>query len=240
MADYTIDISMSDDTVAKLLGQGFSLFAFKAVDSSNTGGVPLVWFKTQNFATDTLVEWKVDYEAYTSLTAIVPKGKITASNHYGIDLGQRLVVMGDTGTGNVDKNGVPKAISILNQSPKHKPMTCGIAQLVGGSATPMCAFPLNGTGLDVIAPIEKVFLMFATNKVDTGTVIEQSFGQGILIDLTAANERQVTYDIDAGWGWDGGVWATTYPASTEMVPFLIESSDAIKAATQTLLDATAA
>lgn len=114
-------------------------------------------------------------------------------------------------------------------------MTCGISQMVAGSAKPMCAFPLSGSDLDVFAPIEKVFLMFATKQVNTGTVIEQSFGQGVFIDLTAQNSRNLTYDIDAGWSWDGGVWAKAYPASTLMVPFLIESSATLSASKDKLL-----
>ena len=235
MADYQIDISMSGDTVNALLDQGYNLYAFKAVDTSNRGGAPLVWFKTQNFATDTQIDWQVDYEAYTSLTKIIPKGKITASNHYPIDLGQTLVVMGTTGTGEVEGKGTEGAISILNQT--STPMTCGISQMVSGSAAPMCAFPLNGNMLDVIAPIEKVLLMFATNTVDTGTVIFQSFSQGVLIDLTAVNNRTVTYDINTGWSWGTGTWAKKIAPGTDMVPFLIESSARIVAAQEKLLAA---
>ena len=232
MADYQVNIIMSDATVNALLEQGYNLYAFKAVDASNKKGAPLVWFKTKTFATSTEIDWQVDYEAYTSLSEIIPKGIIKASNHYPIDLGQTLVVTGATGTGKVQGTGTEGAISIVNQTSTG--MTCGISQKVGGNAAPMCAFPLNGNMLDVIAPIEKVLLMFATNALNTGTVIFQSFSQGVLIDLTASNTRDVNYDINTGWSWDGGTWAKKIAPGTDLVPFLIESSNSVKEAQKKL------
>jgi len=89
-------------------------------------------------------------------------------------------------------------------------------------ATPLCAFPLFGNNMDVIIPIEKVLLMFSTTPVNTGTVIEQSYGSGLLIDLTAENHRSVGYDINKGWSWGGYSWAQSVPPSAELVPLLIE------------------
>jgi hypothetical protein len=64
-----------------------------------------------------------------------------------------------TGGGEVVQGRAPLAVSIHN--PADRPFTYGIAQLVGSSSGPVCAFPLHGNGLDVIAPGEEVLLAFS-------------------------------------------------------------------------------
>ncbi len=85
----------------------------------------------------------------------------------------------------------------------------------------MCALPLSGQMLDVIMPIEKVLLMFAAATMSTGTVIDQSFSSGILVDLTDAPRRTVIFDINNGWKWDGGIWGTLVPPNENLAPILI-------------------
>jgi hypothetical protein len=142
-------------------------------------------------------------------------------------LGQTLNVTGKSGTGNVTTNGISGAISITNQTTSQ--LTTGISQQNPmGRSTSMCAFPLFGNNRDVIAPIEQVALMFANQKVDTGTVIYQAFGPGIFIDLTSDPEREVSYDINQGWSWNGQAWAQTIPSNADLVPFLIQSSPSLE------------
>ena len=86
----------------------------------------------------------------------------------------------------------------------------------------MCAFPLFGGSRDVIAPIEKVLLMFATDAVDTGTVIEQAFTDGLMIDLTASNQRAVGYVINKGWTPTDQSWAKPVASGTDLVAMLID------------------
>ena len=223
MATYQVEIDMDSNTVATLKKQGFRLYGFKAVKAPLGGGAPLVWFQSNTFSTNTDVSWETKFEAYTSNSAIIPNGKIEASNSVGIDLGQTFKVTGDAGTGDVTGGGTKGAISILNET--STPFTCGISQLRGGKASPLCAFPLYGQNLDVIAPIEKVLFLFSSRPVNTGTVIEQSYGPAIFVDLTGApeNRRQVSYDLNGGWSWDGGVWAKQLKPSESMVPLLIEN-----------------
>jgi hypothetical protein len=78
----------------------------------------------------------------------------------------------------------------------------------------------------VIAPIEKILLMFSTKPLNTGAVVEQAYSSSIMVDLTANNTRDVSYDINKGWSWDGGSWAQQVPAQTNLVPLLIESPTA--------------
>lgn len=222
---------MDQDTVEALGANGYRLYGFKAVRSTAKGS-PLVWFSSENFSLTTQISWQEMYNAYTSRTALKPNTKIVASASYSIDLEQTLIVNDNAGTGKVDTtSGTPGAISIHNLVQVQ--FTCGISQTdPSGNPVPMCAFNLFGLGLDVIAPIEQVLLMFATDQINTGTVIERAFSPGIKIDLTGApaNLRNVAYAINKGWSWDGSPWGLQIPASANLVPLLVQSSLALSEA----------
>lgn len=220
---YEIDVTMSPDTVTALVQGNYNLYAFKAVQATQGGGAPLVWFQLppDDYSTRTQVVWEVQYQAYTSRSKIIPNGKVTASFSTDIDLGQTLNVAAG-GTGDVTTGGPKQAVSVNNTTTTQ--FTCGISQRAGGSTNPMCAFPLYGQHLDVMAPIEKVLLIFSTTPVNTGTVIEQAYSPGVLIDLTSSNERTVNYDINKGWSWGGFSWGRGVAAKESLVPLLIETS----------------
>ena len=63
--------------------------------------------------------------------------------------------------------------------------------------------------------------MFASNTVNTGTVVYKSYSQGALVDLTTGQQRAVSFDIDNGWSWGTATWATAVAASESLVPLLI-------------------
>lgn len=220
---YQVTINLDSTTVGDLVTGNYQLYGFKAVQTTQGGGAPLVWFSTDQFMAETVVSWEEQYQAYTSLSQIITNGQIQASSPYDITLDQTLNVAAN-GVGNVTEGGTTGAISIFNTTSQQ--FTCGISEVQDGTALPMCAFPLYGHGLDVIAPIEKVLLMFSTLPVKTGTVIEQAYSQGILIDLTGNNEQTVSFDINEGWSWGGYSWAQAIPASANLVPLLIEQPSA--------------
>lgn len=217
---YEIDISLSSDTVDKLKNGGFALYAFKAVKSSVTGGAPLVWFKTTQFLNTTQVTWEEQYQAYISTDEIIANGKVAASAACNIDLGQSAYV---TANGNLTPvgTGTPGAVSILNQG--NNPWTTGISQFKDGKPNPLCAIPLYGNNLDVVVPIAKVLMMFASNTVNTGTVIYKAYSSGLMVDLTDNPTRSVAFDINNGWSWSGGTWANKVQANNDLVPLLITS-----------------
>jgi hypothetical protein len=222
---YSVQIAMDADTANDLLDKGYSLYAFKAVQAAVGGGKPTVWFRTMKYSTKTTISWQVQYQAYTSSTEIQPGVTIDVSFFANIDLGQLLTVDNGTGTGTVTGAGSPGTISIYNKT--NVDFTCGIQQGANGAdGQPMCAFPLIGLDKDVIAPIEKVLLMFATQTVNTGTIIEKAYGPGVLIDLTGApgNTRQVTYKKSFGWDWRGYAWASATEPDQNLVPRLIDDS----------------
>ncbi len=222
---YSVTISMSGSTVQTLLASNFQLYGFKAVQTTLGGGAPTVWFKTGTFSSTTAVNWTEQYQAYTSTTVnFGPNTQIVASDSQNINLGQTMTVAAG-GIGTVVNGGTTSAISIFNTTSTQ--FTCGINQMqsVNGAQvpTPLCAFPLYGNMLDVIAPIERVLLMFSTLPVNTGTVIYQAYSQGVLIDLTSVQQRAVTFDINAGWSWGGGSWGQSVAANANLVPLLIET-----------------
>ena len=220
MANYQVKITMSDETVGLLVKGKFNLYGFKAVQSTQGGGAPLVWFKTDTFSATTDVDWQVQYQAYTSRSSIIANGQITASFATDINLGQKLQVEAG-GIGAVVGGGPPTAISIQNTT--QTLFTCGISEMTGGSPKPLCAFPLYGLQMDVIAPIEKVLLMFSTTPVNTGVVIEQAYSSGIFVDLTGDENRAVGFDINKGWDWGGFNWAQQIAPDEKLSPLLIES-----------------
>ncbi len=218
--EYTVTISLDETTITDLVNGNFKLYGFKAVQTSQGGGAPLIWFSTQDFMAETVVDWEEQYQAFTSLSQIISGGKIVASSPYDIKLDQTLNVA-PNGVGTVVDGGTASAISINNTT--NTQFTCGISELQNGAPMPLCAFPLFGNSLDVIAPIEKVLFMFSTRPFNTGTVIEQAYSQGILIDLTGDNQRSVSYDINNGWDWGGFSWGQTVAADSKLVPLLIEA-----------------
>ena len=222
-AQYGIDIDMPPATVQALQSGNYSLYAFKAVKFAQWGAAPLVWSRQGpgQYSTRTQVAWEARYFAYSSTSGIIPNGKVTASASLEVQLGQTVAVR-DGGYLSVSWQGPPQAIS-FNNGP-YGEFTCGISQLAGGSANPVCAFPMMRHTSSFITPVEKVLLMFSAMTADTGTVIERSPGPGVLVDLTGSNKRAVSYDINKGWAWGGSSWGRGIAANESLGQLLIDTS----------------
>ncbi|MFE6690981.1 hypothetical protein ACFVFQ_31485 [Streptomyces sp. NPDC057743] len=170
-----------------------------------------------------MVQWNAQYQAFTSSSKIIPDGQITASASYEIELEQRLDVTNPAGTGDVyDDANLPGQIGVNNKLQQY--FTCGISQKSNqtAAAVPMCAFPLNGDFLDTFQPVEQILLFFAVKNVNLGTVVASSYGPGMLIDISGVSERDVTFDINAGWGNGGAAWGTPIPAESDLKQLLIQ------------------
>jgi hypothetical protein len=224
---YQVVINMDQNTVDTLFKEQFTLYAFKAVDGPGNG-MPLVWFSTRVFGLNTKIEWTESYQVFTSRNAqIAVMTQVSVDNDYPAELGTLLTVDSPTGTGTPTSGGPAGAITVLNTTSTQ--MSCGISQLQGdGTYAPLAVFPLFGSNEDEMVPVEKVFLMFASATINTGTVIEKSFSPGILIDLTGAPAdssgaatRAVTYELNNNWSAAKAPWATVQPPNTELVPLLI-------------------
>ena len=237
---YEIDITMSSDTATSLKDNGYQLYGFKSVQTSARNGAPLVWFVTSTFSVSTAVKWSEQYQAYTTNSSAISGGSVTASYSADMDLGWILDVSTSAGTGGPPASGGnPEDITIKNTS--GCPFTAGISETVKNSdgttsSNPLCAFNLFGTTTLQIAPVEQVLLMFATDSYNTGTVVYNAFTVGLLIDLTQANLRSVSFDINAGWSslpTAGASWAQQVSNNAPLAPLLIDTPAA--SATATLL-----
>lgn len=215
---YSITINLDTDTLQSLNQNGLQLFGFKAVQGPPQG-MPVVWFQTAQFLSSTQVNWTEDYQAYISTTTqLNPQTTITAASSCSIDVGEVATVQNGvlTPTQGPDNQG----IRILNATTTQ--YTCGLAQQTGGTGPykPICAFPLLPNLEDLLVPIEKVFLMFATPEVDTGMVLEESFSPGALIDLTGQTSVTVTYSSKQSGGWVPQPGLTVFPPNTSLLPML--------------------
>lgn len=225
MANYEININLLDGTAQKLLAGGYSLYAFKGVKGPK-GGMPMVWFKTRNFLANVSVKWSEVYGAYISNHEVLkPNVTVTAQKTFdNVDLGQIVTIQNAGGDGDVTKGGEAGAITISNNS--GIPFTTGISQRnEQGGVMPMCAFPLHGMDTDVITPLEKVLLIFATKSVNTGTVIKQAFGEGLMLDMTTKADMpvSVTYEIDKGWDCGTQTICTQIDNEQDVIHHLIVS-----------------
>jgi hypothetical protein len=229
----TITINMDADTIQQLLAGQYTLYGYKAVQSTDSAGRPLVWFGTQNYSTTTVVSCSDLYQVYTSNSPIVSGEQINVGFSTDILCGQTLQVV-QGGVGTVVSTGSPSDISVLNQTTTE--FTCGIMQkaIINGNSSafaPYCTFPLYGLNLQEIQPINNILLMFSTAVTDNGTVAIDSAdstalaganGPGIIIDFSAMSSCTVTYDVNMGWDWGDYAWAQQIPANENLTPWLIE------------------
>ncbi|HEX9542486.1 MAG TPA: hypothetical protein VGA04_30545 [Streptosporangiaceae bacterium] len=221
---YQVTITMQPATVTDLINSGNVLYVFRAVQASDPAGRPLVWMSAP-YSVMTQINCSDRYDAYTSPTPFQAGEQVTAGFSDAIEVGQQLQVQAG-GFGEVEAGHVG-AVSVLNTTGTY--FTCGIGGGGGSGAAPFCAFPLYGNSLQVVVPLGKILLMFSSQPVAPGTVIDdfyapavRSFSSGVLIDLAVENQPALGYDINAGWSWGGFNWAQQVPAGTGLVPLLIE------------------
>lgn len=235
MANLQVQITMNMSTVQALSDNGSLLYGLKAVRSSSAAGRPLVWM-TQPYSTNTTIGWTTATAAYTSFSPIQESVVVFPGFSAAIQTGQTLRVTAG-GVGTIVTGGAPDQISLFNTTQTY--FTCGLAQSSGSQASaPFCAFPLYGGNLQSFGPVEKILLMFSTDQLAPGTVIESTLSKapavvpslflaaispGVLIDMTGAvNPVAVAFDINQGWSWATGVKAVRVAANANLVTLLIE------------------
>lgn len=220
--NWTVTIAMSPPTLKALERSGYSLFGFLGVRCSDAAAVPLVWYQTRDYLLSTVVTWAPVYQAYLSFSPIGPTAPIVPGASVPIDIGQMLTV-GQTGPEQVGAGPSSQGVAFLNRS--SRPFTCGLAEPVppdGTAFNPVCAAPLYGTNGQLFVPAPRLLLLFSTVPVPTGTVLERATGPGLLIDMTGATDRAVTYDINSGWDCGSAVWGRVVAPFAELAPLLVE------------------
>lgn len=225
---YRVTIKIDDDTLAELKNNDFKLYAFRAVQSNASGGKPVVWYMTDDILESSILSWKADYGAFVSREGLSGRNNSeTISNganfssvtNKPIDLGQSMIIS-EKGVANVDSVGIADTISIVNNH--YRTYSCGISEDKGNNEfNPLCAFPILATITDMITPIAKVALMFATDTVETATVIEKAISPGIIIDLTTAPSRNVEYNLKTKWKVDAQGKSQSFNSNDPLSPLLI-------------------
>jgi hypothetical protein len=219
--NYSIQISLDDDTLQKLNQTGQSLRAYKGVKASIEGGLCPVWFTTANFAPTVNVKWTEQYGGYVDGQEFKPGIVIDAENSENMDLGDLMTVQ-DDGTAVVTANGSQGDISIKNAGKKE--WICGMGQVVNNTLSPVCAFPLFGQYTVLMMPYEQVLLVFESGQTDTGTVVEETISSSIVLTLTGEDEGQtkdISFNIDNGWDAKGANWAKINTGTLNLAATLI-------------------
>lgn len=222
----TLTISLSSATVQALASGNLALYGFAAVSYGPVltaavgygGGYPLVWFRIPNCLPRTVVTLSDPAAAFVSTTALSENAVVAMSNSAPATVGQTVEVAA-TGLMSTDANGQPGVISVVNQG--STPWTCGLAADAGFGSAPICAFPLHGNSMDMIGPTAKVLVMFAVDKIPVGSAVTTAYAGGLFIDFQTEAARAVSFDIDQGWSWGGGTWATVVPPQTNLGALLV-------------------
>ncbi|MFF0624735.1 hypothetical protein [Streptomyces sp. NPDC004296] len=239
MPAFTVSLSISDKKGEKdkkssldyLAENDFVLYGFKAVGGAK-GGRPLVWFADSQYSTTNNISWVTKYSAYAS--PYQPEVKVVDKyNQMSIEQGQTFRILKKQCTGEVigDPDSV-KPITVKN-AVENTEFNAGIAQQrqdLTEEFRPLCVKELAaGSGLH-FTPVEKVLLIFHNQPVTEGAVITQAFSNGLLIDVTGASKRVVSWDKGKGWLWgldekgnwtNKPTWATKVTSDEEITPYLL-------------------
>lgn len=222
---YSVNVGLSPNALNYLVKGGYNLYGFKAVGGGVQGGQPVVWFieNSQQLAEANTIKWEEKYSVYDSTTTISDQVTITASNTASIDLGQLGTISSVDKIITVTNGTQPTLIEIVdNYTPNV--LTVGMCQSVNNVVNPLCAFPLAGNFAMTLQPIEKIVLFFATNQLNTGTVVMQSLSSAILIDMTGQTKPlSVSYDLTSGWGGNTLGIFTQIPSGTALNNYLLPS-----------------
>lgn len=197
-----IDIMMSPQTVQALRAGGYSLYAFKAMQTNLVGPSPLVWCRTQNLTTTTTVAWQETYQAFISQSPIHPGGMITPQATLDVHLGLAISIAND-GSLSISGGGTAGGIDIFNYMPET--WNVGLSQMIGDGLGPMFVLPVYPEQMQTVTPVERVLLLITQESMQPGEVMDQAGGPGVLLDFTGGEAQQtVEYDLNQGWSWGGG------------------------------------
>lgn len=235
----TLRLSLSAATVDALKGQNAALYAFQAVrygprlqparakaarPAGYGGGWPVVWARVSDYLANTSIAWDDAPSAYMSTTPLSDNVTITIGDQAPVGLGQKITV-NDAGLGPVAQGNESGVVSLVSAATTA--LTCGLSlTAAGGVATPICAFPLYPSAMDMIAPAGRILVMFALDQAKVGMTITGAYASGLMVDFGAETDRQVSFDILAGWSAQGAAWAKTVVADSDLAPLLILPANA--------------
>lgn len=220
-----LSITLPPATVQALHDGCFALYGFAAVrygPRTNLrgfgGGYPLVWLRNDRYLQNNVVAWSDAPVMFISTTAPSENAIIAIGASQAVAVGGTVRVDAYGGLTPI-LSGSPGVVSIVNQG--DQAWTCGLAADAGAGPAPICAFPLYGGLMDMIAPTSKILVMFAVNSLASGAAVSTAYSSGLLIDFADQPTRAVAFDINKGWDAGGAIWATPVPPQTDLGALLI-------------------
>jgi hypothetical protein len=220
MPDLSLTITINSASLQSLKAGGYRLYAMIAVSSSNKSGRPLIALSSDRYLANTSVGLGRDTEVYISQSPLADNKTVRVASSSPVSTGQMVTINTD-GTISVSASGLPTTILIYNQVGGE--LTSGLSRMVSDASTPVAGFDTAQGDTITVAPLDQMFLFFATSNYTPGTVLTVSLGQGVLVDFGAAPPTPaIAYDVAAG-GWVKGnaAWAKIYPPGTALAPVLV-------------------
>ncbi len=225
--EYSVTVSMSRESYEECVESGLKLYLFRAVQAPGPGR-PLIWRKTTDYGQYTTIRWCNTFTVYTSRQPVPEYGEgIDNYIPVPVDLGNRLVITSESGTGDLKHGQTPRGVEAENKMDQK--FSWGLADPNASDSGMLYCFPLFGNSTTPLAPVDKVLLTWWQADLRPGVYISSVFGRaGLLVDLDATSSREVGYDINNGWQAPGA-WASVQPEGTTTQSILIDT-EAIGAA----------
>ena len=219
---------------------GVKLLAWKSIGNSDRATKPLIWSVSQSVYQLNYVSYGPSFCAYLATdTVIAERTEIRPNAQYPIATGQTLAI-GANGDAKIVNGGTAGAVTVKNADTVS--LICGLSQVEGSSSSivPYCAATIYPGFEETFYPVDKVLLAFSSADLVEGEYITALAGSPasqldaasgyrveaitsssmLLVDLTSADSRSVSYSLDKGWSID--LWSKTYPADTLLPSILIQ------------------
>jgi hypothetical protein len=226
-ATHELTVKVEAASLAALVDAGASLYAFLGFQTSNRTAVPLVFLAEPQLAASMLVAWSEDYQGFVSQTLLADgvgapgERTIEIASFSAARLGDALTLSHTLGL-DAASGGAPGALTFRSGQPST--LSCGLSY-GGDDFSPACAATLN-PGIDVVlAPLQIALVMLSSSQFEVGAWVSASAGNGLLVDMTAADARIVNYDMKVPGGWVEASqgWAQPVPAGTPLTNVLRRS-----------------
>ncbi|WP_114392478.1 hypothetical protein [Oleisolibacter albus] len=225
MPDRTLTIVIDSATLTTLKAAGYTLYGMVAVSSSNQSGRPLIALKTKSYLTSTSVTLEAACSVYDSTSPLAANQTVTVAVSCPIQPGQMATINTDGSISLSTLSGLPTTILIYNTSGNGLTVGLGRPVWTGSptAATPVSGFNAGDGETVSLAPLDQLYLFFATSDYRLGTVLTTALGQGILVHLDQAPANASISYSQAGGGWSAGTatWADVYSPGTDLVQLLI-------------------
>lgn len=224
MATYSVKIKLDDETL-NALNNGFQLQAFKGVKAASpAGGLPTVWLTVNKFSSDVVISWQENFGGYFSKTNVQEGNTVDISTSNPMNPGD-VITLSKSGSSSVTTiGGVPGAYCFESQ--QEITWASGLlSAATGQSPTPICAFPQYGAVGNIMAPYEKILILFTQGQVDTGAVLETAVSKSVSVILsTLTPSATLGFSINKGWDTQGNPQAKQNPQNFSLAPDLIVPS----------------